>query len=75
MLTVTKSKVRSFGVSLPQTLFEKLDVIRGDINRSRYIQRLIESKIAILQIQPQVAPQEESVVSTTNGLGVPKAIG
>jgi metal-responsive CopG/Arc/MetJ family transcriptional regulator len=30
------------GISLPESLIEKIDIQRGDINRSRFILRLLE---------------------------------
>ena len=38
--------VRTVSVSLPKGLINQLDGIRGDVNRSKYIQRLIEQKIS-----------------------------
>ena len=55
--------MQGFGVRLPQNLVEQIDVARGDVNRSRYIQRLIEKNLnAIVQTNPQVAPPERSVL-------------
>ena len=60
--------VKTFGCSLPKPLLVKLDNVRGDVNRSRYIQRLIENKIdTIPQIRPQVGPLDESAVSKAKG--------
>ena len=54
--------MQGFGVKLPQTLVEKIDVARGDVNRSRYIQRLIEKNMnAIVQTNPQVERPERFV--------------
>ncbi len=33
------------GISLPENVIEKIDTQRGDIARSRYILRLIESSL------------------------------
>lgn len=44
-----KSKRRTrlvFGVSLPPDLIAQVDEARGDINRSKYIQRLLERALA-----------------------------
>jgi hypothetical protein len=35
----------TFSVSLPLGVFEDMDAIRGDIPRSKYIQRLIEKEL------------------------------
>ena len=54
--------MQGFGVRLPQTLVEKIDMARGDVNRSRYLQRLIEKNMnAIVQTNPQVERPERSV--------------
>ena len=37
------STVRVIGVSIPKDLIQKIDADRGDINRSRYIRRLVET--------------------------------
>jgi hypothetical protein len=44
MREVTKRS--NFGVTLPSQLTSKLDKIRGDVSRSRYIMRLVEKEIA-----------------------------
>lgn len=36
--------LKTIGISLPKEVIEQIDSDRGDINRSRYILRLIESK-------------------------------
>lgn len=36
--------LKTIGISLPKEIIEQIDSDRGDINRSRYILRLIESK-------------------------------
>jgi metal-responsive CopG/Arc/MetJ family transcriptional regulator len=36
-----------FGVIFPKTLLEKLDKIRGDVPRSKYLQRVVEEKLGI----------------------------
>lgn len=35
-------KSRTYGLSLPTQIFEKIDFARGDISRSRFILRLLE---------------------------------
>jgi len=40
-------KQRTVTVSFPRTLLEELDKVRGDIPRSRYLQRLLENKLEI----------------------------
>jgi hypothetical protein len=37
--------VKIFGVSLQPEILEKLDSIRGDIPRSRYLSRLVEQAL------------------------------
>lgn len=39
-------KTSVIGISLPKETLQKIDTERGDINRSRYILRLIESSTA-----------------------------
>ena len=64
--------MQGFGVRLPQTLVEQIDMARGDVNRSRYIQRLIENNMnAIVQTNPQVSPPERFVLPSTKGKGDP----
>jgi metal-responsive CopG/Arc/MetJ family transcriptional regulator len=38
----TGKRSKDFGVTLPSKTLEKLDEIRGDIPRSRYLLRLVE---------------------------------
>lgn len=45
---MTKYKnTQSFGISLPNDIIEHIDFLRGDITRSRYILRLIETGLDI----------------------------
>ncbi len=37
-----QNKNRPFGISLPKDLLELIDKKRGDVNRSRYITRILE---------------------------------
>lgn len=60
--------MQNFGCSLPKDLLEQIDILRGDTNRSRYIQRLIE-KYAISQIDVKVGPPNQSVIPRTKGKG------
>jgi metal-responsive CopG/Arc/MetJ family transcriptional regulator len=70
MTSVSKPTVRSFGCSLPEPLLEQVDALRGDVNRSRYIQRVIEKNMnAIVQTNPQVSRPERSVLPSTRGQG------
>lgn len=39
------------GISLPEELIEKIDTQRGDINRSRFILRLIELGLKTKEVQ------------------------
>ena len=56
-MTRQDGRCEDFWLQSPKTLLKKLDNVRGDVNRSRYIQRLIENKIdTIPQIRPQVGP-------------------
>ena len=61
--------MQGFGVRLPQTLVQLIDVARGDVNRSRYLQRLIEKNInenTIPQIEVKVgAHTNQSVIPST----------
>jgi metal-responsive CopG/Arc/MetJ family transcriptional regulator len=34
------------GISLPKEMYEQIDNIRGDISRSRFIQRVLEKVLA-----------------------------
>ena len=64
-----KWKVRTFGCSLPKPLLEKLDTVRGDVNRSRYLQRLVEKNInTIAQIHPKVWAPEGNVLPLSKGV-------
>ena len=38
---------KAFGISLPTELITTIDKLRGDVTRSRYIQRLIEKALTI----------------------------
>ena len=68
--------MQGFGITLPQTLVERVDVARGDVNRSRYIQRLIEKNMnAIPQILPKVEAPRESVIPASKGKGDPSPNG
>jgi metal-responsive CopG/Arc/MetJ family transcriptional regulator len=76
MIGITR---RGFSISLPKSLVAEIDMLRGDINRSVYIQRLIENSSkkeeTIAQINPKVGAPERFVISSTKGSGVPKPIG
>ena len=55
--------VTYFGCCLPKPLLEQVDALRGDVNRSRYIQRLIEKNMnARSQIDVKVGPPNQSVI-------------
>ena len=41
------STIRVIGVSIPKDLIQKIDADRGDINRSRYIRRLVEAAYSL----------------------------
>jgi len=40
---------KTFGLSLPKPLLKEVDLTRGDINRSRFIQRIIERSLELEQ--------------------------
>lgn len=62
--------VTYFGCCLPNPLLKQVDALRGDVNRSRYIQRLIEKNMnAISQIDVKVGAQNQSVIPVTKGKG------
>jgi hypothetical protein len=59
---------QTFGCSLPKGLLKELDIMRGDVNRSRYIQRLIENKMnAVSQIDVKVGAPNQSVKPASKG--------
>ena len=47
------STVRVIGVSIPKDLIQKIDADRGDINRSRYIRRLVETAYLLKEQRPK----------------------
>jgi metal-responsive CopG/Arc/MetJ family transcriptional regulator len=65
------------GVSLPKTIVKKMDHIRGDINRSRWILRALESLVETLEnkkpypglkmVSSQVDPNMASVSAPIKG--------
>lgn len=59
-----------FGVSLPKRIVEEVDIIRGDVNRSRWIQRLIEKHA--MQGEQLLGGGTRPAPSTRRGLGNPK---
>lgn len=68
--------LKKFGCSMPELLVEQIDVARGDINRSRYIQRLIEKNMnTIVQTNPQVTRPERFVLPSTTRKGDPSPNG
>jgi hypothetical protein len=72
---MSRWNVKTFGCSLPKPLLEAVDTIRGDVNRSRYIQRLIEKNMnAIVQTSPQVTRPERFTLPSTNRIGDPTPI-
>ena len=40
-------KYTPIGISFPKELIEKIDKERGDVSRSRFIQRILEKKYGI----------------------------
>jgi hypothetical protein len=76
MRDMSRWNVKTFGCSLPKHLLEKLDTTRGDVNRSRYIQRLIEKNMnTIVQTNPQVTRPERFTLPSTKRIGDPIPIG
>jgi metal-responsive CopG/Arc/MetJ family transcriptional regulator len=70
---MSKWNVKTFGCSLPKALLKTLDTIRGDVNRSRYIQRLVEKNInAIVQANPEIEAPERLTLLDTKRIGDPK---
>jgi len=41
----TKAKLTEFGVSMPVQLVRRLDYVRGDVPRSRFLLRLVEREL------------------------------
>jgi metal-responsive CopG/Arc/MetJ family transcriptional regulator len=35
----------SIGISLPRTVIERIDIVRGDVPRSKFVYRILESAI------------------------------
>ncbi len=50
-------KVKITGISLPENIIKIIDENRGDINRSRYILRLIEKSIPVGSTLPGSSQQ------------------
>lgn len=62
--------VTYFGCCLPKPLLEQVDALRGDVNRSRWIQRLIEKNMnAIVQANPEFEALERLAPLSTKGKG------
>jgi metal-responsive CopG/Arc/MetJ family transcriptional regulator len=57
---ISEEPMRSLGLSLPVRLVTEVDKIRGDVNRSRYVQRLIE-KYAIQTGSKVLATEDQPV--------------
>ena len=38
--------VKIFGISLPPEILKRVDEVRGDVPRSKYLQRLVEHDLA-----------------------------
>jgi metal-responsive CopG/Arc/MetJ family transcriptional regulator len=43
--STTKAKLTEFGVSMPVQLVKRLDDMRGDVPRSRFLLRLVEQEL------------------------------
>jgi metal-responsive CopG/Arc/MetJ family transcriptional regulator len=43
--STTKAKLTEFGVSMPVQLVKRLDDVRGDVPRSRFLLRLVEREL------------------------------
>jgi hypothetical protein len=50
------NKVVKFGMTLPHQVLQRMDEVRGDIPRTKYILRLVENALKEQQLQ-QVSPQ------------------
>jgi hypothetical protein len=59
--------MQGFGVRLPQTLVEQVDALRGDVNRSRYIQRLIEKNMNAIRSESVLGGASTHPISSTKG--------
>jgi metal-responsive CopG/Arc/MetJ family transcriptional regulator len=46
MAKATMQPMTTFGVCFEPTLLKELDRVRGDVPRSKFIQRLVEKKLA-----------------------------
>jgi hypothetical protein len=46
-----RNKRINFGIVLPRQVFEKIDEMRGDVPRSKYIQRLAEKAIHAHEVE------------------------
>jgi metal-responsive CopG/Arc/MetJ family transcriptional regulator len=46
-ITNSQDRTQKLGITLPISLLEKIDKIRGDIPRSKYIRRAIESYLKV----------------------------
>jgi Predicted transcriptional regulators containing the CopG/Arc/MetJ DNA-binding domain and a metal-binding domain len=45
-LKTVNLKCTQVGLSIPQELVDRIDLVRGDVTRSRYIWRMLETKFA-----------------------------
>ena len=61
--------MQGFGVRLPQILVERIDVARGDINRSRYIQKLIEKNMNAIRSEQVLGGASAHPISSIKGKG------
>jgi hypothetical protein len=65
-----EATVTYFGCCLPKPLLEQVDALRGDVNRSRYIQRVIEKNMnAMVQTNPEFERPERLAPLRTKGKG------
>ena len=44
-----RSKV--IGISFPNEIVEKVDAIRGDVSRSRYVSRILEKELGLKSVE------------------------
>lgn len=49
-MTATKKRWKAVTISIPDDLLQQLDNLKGDVSRSRYIQRLIEEHVTLMNL-------------------------
>jgi metal-responsive CopG/Arc/MetJ family transcriptional regulator len=62
--------VKCISISLDAGLLERIDTQRGDVTRSRFIQRLIERILEEREVDPSRSPQEMATGQGNRWTGV-----